>query len=157
VYIVPNTSLQIFPSVAVIAVPAIGLVPISPKIAYGETSEIPDSDRITKLPADPRATGAGPAAIPGAGLESSASSAAVRTKLLDVLDVFDMMFFSFDVCLFTAAFPFWKSITFLYGVTIGEAASTVYGVLPYLSTQFKEWRNLPKDHAPLKAKARNRW
>jgi hypothetical protein len=30
-------------------------------------------------------------------------------------------------------------------------------VLPYLSTQFKELRNLPKDHAPLKAKAKNRW
>jgi hypothetical protein len=30
-------------------------------------------------------------------------------------------------------------------------------VLPYRSTQFKELRNLPKDHAPLKAKARNRW
>jgi len=44
-----------------------------------------------------------------------------------------------------------------YRVTIGEAASTVYGVLPYLSRQFKEWRNLPKDHPPLKAKARNRW
>jgi len=27
----------------------------------------------------------------------------------------------------------------------------------YLSTQFKELRNLPKDHAQLKAKARNRW
>jgi hypothetical protein len=61
------------------------------------------------------------------------------------------------VCLFTAAFPFWKSSTFLYRVIIGEAASPGYGVLPYLSTQFKEWRNLPKDHAPLKAKARNRW
>jgi hypothetical protein len=60
------------------------------------------------------------------------------------------------VCLLPL-FLFWKSITFLYRVTIGEAASTVYGVLPYLSTQFKEWRNLPKDPAPLKAKARNRW
>ena len=95
VYISPVTSSQIFPSVAVIAVPAIGLVPISPTIADGETSEIPDVDRIAKLPADPRSTGNGPAAIPGEALESSASSAAVRTKLLDALNVFDMMFFCF--------------------------------------------------------------
>ena len=40
---------------------------------------------------------------------------------------------------------------------ICEVASTVYGVLPYLFTQFKGLRNLPKDHAPLKAKAKNRW
>jgi hypothetical protein len=46
---------------------------------------IPDFDRITKLPADPRLTGAGPRtglalpdAIPGEALESNASSAAIR-------------------------------------------------------------------------------
>ena len=37
---------------------------------------------------------------------------------------------------------------------IGEVPSQIHG---YLSTQFKELRNLPKDHAQLKAKAKNRW
>lgn len=37
---------------------------------------------------------------------------------------------------------------------IGEVPSQIHS---YLSTQFKELRNLPKDHAQLKAKAKNRW
>ena len=37
---------------------------------------------------------------------------------------------------------------------VGEVPSQIHG---YLSTQFKELRNLPKDHAQLKAKAKNRW
>ncbi len=36
----------------------------------------------------------------------------------------------------------------------GEVPSQIHS---YLSTQFKEFRNLPKDHPELKAKARNRW
>ena len=36
----------------------------------------------------------------------------------------------------------------------GEVPSQIHG---YLSSQFKELRNLPKDHAQLKAKAKNRW
>ena len=36
----------------------------------------------------------------------------------------------------------------------GDVPSQIHS---YLSTQFKELRNLPKDHAQLKAKARNRW
>jgi len=36
----------------------------------------------------------------------------------------------------------------------GEVPSQIHS---YLSTQFKELRNLPKDHAQLKAKAKNRW
>ena len=36
----------------------------------------------------------------------------------------------------------------------GEVPSQIHG---YLSTQFKELRNLPKDHAQLKAKAKSRW
>ena len=36
----------------------------------------------------------------------------------------------------------------------GEVPSQIHG---YLSTQFKDLRNLPKDHAQLKAKAKNRW
>ena len=36
----------------------------------------------------------------------------------------------------------------------GEVPSQIHG---YLSTQFKELRNLPKDHAQLKTKAKNRW
>jgi hypothetical protein len=84
-YIVPTTSVQANP----IAAPVIGLDPTFPTIADAGTSVIPDFDRITKLPADLRLTaasfaGAGlplPAAIPGEGLESSASSAVIRTKL----------------------------------------------------------------------------
>jgi len=37
---------------------------------------------------------------------------------------------------------------------IGEVPSQIHS---YLSTQFKELRNLPKDHAQLKAKAKSRW
>jgi hypothetical protein len=37
---------------------------------------------------------------------------------------------------------------------IGEVPSQIHS---YLSTQFKELRNLPKDHPQLKAKAKNRW
>ena len=37
---------------------------------------------------------------------------------------------------------------------IGEVPSQIHS---YLSTQFKELRNLPKDAAPLKNKAKNRW
>jgi DNA modification methylase len=36
----------------------------------------------------------------------------------------------------------------------GEVPSQIHS---YLSTQFKELRNLPKDHAQLKAKGKNRW
>jgi hypothetical protein len=36
----------------------------------------------------------------------------------------------------------------------GEVPSQIHS---YLSTQFKELRNLPKDHAQLKAKAKDRW
>jgi DNA modification methylase len=36
----------------------------------------------------------------------------------------------------------------------GEVPSQIHS---YLSTQFKELRNLPKDHAQLKGKAKNRW
>jgi hypothetical protein len=36
----------------------------------------------------------------------------------------------------------------------GDVPSQIHS---YLSTQFKELRNLPKDHAVLKAKAKNRW
>ncbi len=36
----------------------------------------------------------------------------------------------------------------------GDVPSQIHS---YLSTQFKEFRNLPKDAAPLKAKAKNRW
>lgn len=36
----------------------------------------------------------------------------------------------------------------------GEVPSQIHG---YLSTQFKELRNLPKDHAQLQAKAKSRW
>lgn len=41
----------------VMAVLAIGLAPISPTIEVAPVVEIPDSDRITKLPAVPRFTG----------------------------------------------------------------------------------------------------
>jgi DNA modification methylase len=37
---------------------------------------------------------------------------------------------------------------------VGEVPSQVHS---YLSTQFKELRNLPKDHANLRTKAKNRW
>jgi hypothetical protein len=37
---------------------------------------------------------------------------------------------------------------------VGEVPGQIHG---YLSTQFKELRNLPKDHAQLKAKAKSRW
>src|SRR5205823_6046913 len=37
---------------------------------------------------------------------------------------------------------------------VGEVPSQVHS---YLSTQFKELRNLPKDHVQLKSKAKNRW
>jgi hypothetical protein len=43
---------------------------------------------------------------------------------------------------------------FLYYDGIGEVPSQIHS---YLSTQFKELRNLPKDHAQLKAKAKSRW
>ena len=46
----------------VIPVAAIGLTPISPVIEVDPVVEIPDFVRITKLPADPRFTVAGPAA-----------------------------------------------------------------------------------------------
>jgi len=41
-----------------------------------------------------------------------------------------------------------------YDGTGGDVPSQIHG---YLSTQFKELRNLPKDHAQLKAKAKSRW
>jgi hypothetical protein len=47
----------------VIAVAAIGLTPISPTIEVVPVVEIPDFARITKLPADPRSTGARGAAL----------------------------------------------------------------------------------------------
>src|SRR5450756_33170 len=58
-YIVPVTSACVTP----MAAPVIGEVPIFPVILDVGTSVIPDSDRITKLPAVPRTTGAGPAAF----------------------------------------------------------------------------------------------
>src|SRR5450756_638377 len=58
-YIVPVTSACVTP----MAAPLIGEVPIFPVIIDGGTSVIPDSDRITKLPAVPRSTSAGPAAL----------------------------------------------------------------------------------------------
>ena len=45
------------------AVESIGLTPISPVTADVGTEEIPDFDRITKLPAVPRSTGEGPSAV----------------------------------------------------------------------------------------------
>jgi hypothetical protein len=48
-------------------------------------------------------------------------------------------------------FAFLEKHCIFHGATISEGASTGYGVLPHLCTQFKELRNLPKDHAPLKA------
>ena len=41
-----------------------------------------------------------------------------------------------------------------YDGNSGEVPSQIHS---YLSTQFKELRNLPKDHVQLKAKAKNRW
>ncbi len=41
-----------------------------------------------------------------------------------------------------------------YDGTGGDVPSQIHS---YLSTQFKELRNLPKDHAQLKAKAKSRW
>jgi hypothetical protein len=45
------------------AVLVIGLTPISPVIEVVPVVDIPDFDRMTKLPADPRFTAAGPAAL----------------------------------------------------------------------------------------------
>ena len=59
VYRVPVTSAQVKP---VIAAPVMGLVPRSPVIVEVAILVIPVSDRMTKLPAFPRTTGAGPAA-----------------------------------------------------------------------------------------------
>jgi len=47
---------------------------------------IPDFDRIAKLPAHPRSTGACPA-IPGEALQISASSAAIRLMEICFFDV----------------------------------------------------------------------
>jgi hypothetical protein len=58
----------------VIAVAAMGLTPMSPVTTEFGTVEIPDFARITKLPAVPRSTGAGPAAG-GAGLERCGEAA----------------------------------------------------------------------------------
>ncbi len=44
------------------AVLSIGLTPISPIIEVVPVVEMPDFDRMAKLPADPRFTAAGPAA-----------------------------------------------------------------------------------------------
>ena len=43
---------------------------------------------------------------------------------------------------------------FLYYDGTGEVPSQIHG---YLSTNFKELRNLPKDHSTLRAKAKSRW
>jgi hypothetical protein len=45
------------------AVLLIGLTPIFPTIEVVPVEEMPDFDRIAKLPADPRFTAAGPAAL----------------------------------------------------------------------------------------------
>jgi len=63
----------------VMAVAAIGLTPISPVIKVDPVVDIPDFAKMTKLPADPRFTAAGPAASVTLGPMRLSTEATVNT------------------------------------------------------------------------------
>jgi hypothetical protein len=75
----------------VIAAAATGLTPISPVIAVDPVVDIPDFARITKLPADPRLTVAGPAASRGAVPTRPSIKVATNTPIEALLNFFIML------------------------------------------------------------------